>query len=252
MGFSLSNRALDFLNRCPRVVRSLLAQHCLLCGAKSGASLLCAECEAALPWLPVQRCRMCALPVSGGTVCGACLAAPPRYDRVSAVFAYRFPVDGLIHALKYGANLVVARLLGEMLARTVAPETVDLVIPMPLSVQRLRERGFNQALEIARYVAPAAKAGRLCHDIVQRPVHTAAQASLPWKARARNVRGAFVCTEDLSGLRIAIVDDVVTTGATLNELAKTLRRAGAAEVRGWTVARALKQAQASAVSWNDV
>jgi ComF family protein len=251
MGFSLSNRALDLLNRCPRVVRSLLAQHCLLCGAGSGTSLLCAGCEAALPWLPVQRCRVCAIPVSSATLCGACLATPPRYDRVSAVLVYRYPVDCLVHALKYGANLAVARLLGEMLARTVAPETVDLVIPMPLSVQRLRERGFNQALEIARYVAPAAK-GRLCHDIVQRPVHTAAQASLPWKARAGNVRGAFVCTEDLSGLRVAIVDDVMTTGATLNELAKTLRRAGAAEVRGWTVARALKQAQASAVSWNNV
>jgi ComF family protein len=240
MGFSLSNRAQDFLNRCPRLVRSLLAQHCLLCSAGSGTSLLCEGCAGALPWLASQRCRVCALPVSGSTVCGACLAAPPRYDRVSAVFAYRFPVDGLIHALKYGDNLVVARLLGESLARTVAAEAVDLIVPMPLSIQRLRERGFNQALEIARHVARTGT-GRLCTDLVQRPVDTAAQASLPWKARARNVRGAFVCTEDLRGLRIAIVDDVMTTGATLNELAKTLRRAGAAEIQGWIVARALRQ-----------
>ena len=240
MGFCLSNRALDLLNRCPQFVRKLLAQHCLLCAAGSGAALLCPECEAALPWLPVQRCRVCAIPVSGGTVCGACLAAPPCYDRVSAVFAYRFPVDALIQALKYGDHLAVARLLGESLAQAVGPEPVDLVIPMPLSAQRLRERGFNQALEIARYLGPTVK-GRLCYDLVQRPVHTTAQASLPWKARAGNVRGAFVCTEDLSGMRVAIVDDVMTTGATLNELSKILRRAGAVEIRGWIVARALKQ-----------
>jgi len=247
MGFSLSNRAQDLLNRCPQFVRRLLTQHCLLCAAGSGTALLCAECEAALPWLPDERCRVCAIPVFGGTVCGECLAAPPSYDRVSAVFAYRFPVDALIQALKYGDHLAVARLLGESLVRTVASEVVDLIIPMPLSVQRLRERGFNQALEIARYVAPAVE-GRLCHDLVQRPVHTAAQASLPWKARARNVRGAFVCTEDLSGLRIAVIDDVMTTGATLNELAKVLRRAGAVEVRGWIVARALKHSSPIAVS----
>ncbi|MGQ0748926.1 MAG: ComF family protein [Betaproteobacteria bacterium] len=232
-------------------MRSLLAQHCLLCSAGSGTSLLCGGCKAALPWLARQRCQVCALPVSGGSVCGACLAAPPRYDRVCAAFVYRFPVNGLIQALKYGDNLAVARLLGESLARTVASEAVDLVIPMPLSVQRLRERGFNQALEIARYVVAAVN-GRLCHDLVQRPVHTAAQASLPWRARARNVRGAFVCTEDLGGLRIAIVDDVMTTGATLNELAKTLRRAGAAEVRGWIVARALKQTSPIGVSLSSV
>lgn len=218
-------------------MRRLLPQCCLLCGAGSGTALLCAACDAALPRLPPQRCRVCAIPVWGAGICGTCLNAPPHYHRVSAVFVYGFPVDGLIHALKYGSNLPVARLFGEGLARFVASEQVDLIVPMPLSVPRLRERGFNQALEIARYLALDAP---LALDVAQRPVDTAAQATLPWKERARNVRGAFVCTEDLSGMRVAIVDDVMTTGATLDELAKTLRRAGAVQVQGWVVARALK------------
>ena len=241
MGYSLSNRARAFLNQCPEFARQLLPQCCLLCGAGSGTALLCSACDAALPRLPPQRCRICAIPAWGAGICGACLSAPPHYDRVSAVFIYGFPVDGLIHALKYGNNLPVARLFGETLAHFIVSERVDLIIPMPLSVPRLRERGFNQALEIARYLAPALDTP-LALDVAQRPVDTAAQASLPWKERARNIRGAFVCTEDLNGMRVAIVDDVMTTGATLNELAKTLRRAGAAEVRGWVVARALKHA----------
>lgn len=234
----MSNFVQGLLNRCPRIVRSLLPQCCLLCGARSGPSLLCVKCDASLPRLPAERCPSCALPVCETAICGACLRAPPGYDRVSAVFAYSYPLDGLIHALKYGRNLTVARLLGEALAETTASERVDMIVPMPLSIQRLRERGFNQALEIARHVAPPGVPVSL--DAAQRLVDTAAQASLPWKERARNVRGAFLCTEDLAGASIAVVDDVMTTGATLNELAKTLRRAGAAEVRGWIVARALK------------
>lgn len=175
-------------------------------------------------------------------MCGTCLDRPPRFDRVSAVFAYAFPVDALVHALKYGGQLAVAGILGRALGKAVASEHVDLIVPMPLSVHRLRARGFNQAYEIARSVArltgiPIGAA------ICRRVIDTDPQAALPWKERAKNVRGAFVCDADLSGRKVAVIDDVMTTGATLDELAKNLRRAGALEVRGWVVARALKQDQ---------
>lgn len=247
MGHLLSNFRDGFLNYCSNIVQGALPQSCLLCGAGSGPALLCAACDAELPRLPQARCRVCALPIASAEVCGACLDRPPRFDRVSAVFAYGFPLDALVHALKYGGKLAVAGLLGRALGNAVAKERVDLIVPMPISAQRLRARGFNQAHEIARSVGDATGipvAAGICRKVRD----TDPQAALPWKERARNVRGAFVCDADLNGRKVAVIDDVMTTGATLNELAKNLRRAGALEVRGWVVARALKQDQAFRVN----
>jgi ComF family protein len=242
MGFLLSNLGNGFLNHCLALGQRAWPQRCLLCGAASEPDLLCIACDAELPRLPPALCRVCALPITGAEICGACLNRPPHFDRVSAVFAYRFPSDALVHALKYGGNLAVARILGEALGRTVASERADLIVPMPLSAQRLRARGFNQAHEIARAVGRATGIP-VAAGICRRVIDTAAQAALPWKERARNVRGAFVCDADLSGRTVAVIDDVMTTGATLDEFAKNLRRAGALEVHGWVVARALKQDQ---------
>lgn len=177
------------------------------------------------------------MPLASGSLCGACLDRPPRFDRVSAAAAYRFPVDALIQAYKYGGRLALSRVLGELLAREVAPD-VDAIVPIPLAERRLAERGFNQALEIARVVA-AATGIPLIPDACRKTADTPPQAALPWKERARNVRRAFVCDARFEGERIAVVDDVLTTGATLNELARVLRRAGAGSVRGWVVARTL-------------
>lgn len=221
----------------PRFVRSLLPQSCQLCGAEDAAGPFCAPCLADLPWLPRDRCAVCALPLASGAVCGACLERPPRFDRVEAVFAYRFPVDALIVAYKYGGRLALARGLGELLAQSIARE-VDAIVAMPLAPARLARRGFNQAHEIARVVAAHAGIPLLasaCRKVADSPP----QAALPWKERAKNVRRAFVCDADLRGQRIAVVDDVLTTGATLNELARVLRKAGAIGVTGWVVARTL-------------
>jgi ComF family protein len=155
-------------------------------------------------------------------------------------FVYHFPIDALIQALKYGGRLVVARFLAGAMA-PLADEPIDVMVPMPLSGARVRERGFNQAQEIARHVGRMSGidvAPALCRRVRETPP----QAALPWKARASNVRGAFVCEADVSGLRIAVIDDVATTGATLNELSRVLKQAGAARVIGWCAARALKQA----------
>ena len=173
----------------------------------------------------------------GGAVCGACLDSPPRYARVVAAFSYGYPLDAVIRAYKYGGRVAHARLLGSALA-AVATRDADAIVAMPLAPARLAERGFNQALEIARVVARITGIPLLpfaCRKVVD----TAPQAQLPWKERAKNVRRAFVCDADLAGRRVAVVDDVLTTGATLNELARVLRKAGAAEVAGWVVARTL-------------
>ena len=215
------------------VTRAALAPECLLCGARSGEAMLCDACAAALPTLP-PSCPICALPSPAAEPCGACLSRPPAFDATVAVWPYEYPVDRLIHSLKYQGDLPVARLLGAALARRVAGRRVDVVAPMPLARERLTARGFNQALEIAR-----AAALRSVIDIadIARVRDTARQTELPSGERARNVRGAFACGRALRGRRVAIVDDVMTTGATLAELAGTLKRAGAEWVENWVIAR---------------
>jgi ComF family protein len=211
-----------------------------LCGAAINERPLCAACAADLPRLPHPRCAVCAVPLASGSVCGACLQNPPHFAAVKAAFVYRFPVDALIHAFKYGGNLAVAAVLAPALAEAIGPERADLMIPMPLAAGRLASRGFNQAQELARILerfTGIPVAAGICRKVLE----TAPQASLPWKERAKNVRSAFVCGEKLEGLRVAVVDDVMTSGASLNELAKCLRRAGAIEVHGWLVARALRR-----------
>ena len=122
----------------------------------------------------------------------------------------------------------------------VAQELVDLIIPLPLHGERLRERGFNQALELARPIARHLRCP-IATTVCQRIRHTAAQADLPWKERAKNMRGAFHCSDDLSGQRILLVDDVMTTGATLDECARTLKLHGATSVTLAVVARTLRE-----------
>ena len=234
---TLSNTFPRILNSCLSRARRLLPQSCLLCGADESHGPYCEPCRTDLPWLARDRCRVCALPLASSAVCGSCLDRPPHFDGVEAAFSYSFPVNALIPALKYGGRLALAHGLGEQLASAITRE-VDVIVPMPLAPARLAERGFNQALEIARIVATLTGVP-LLRDACRKVANTPPQASLPWGERAKNVRRAFVCEAEVAGARIAVVDDVLTTGATLNELARVLRRAGAVEVVGWVVARTL-------------
>ena len=227
----------QILNKCLQFGRALMPQSCQLCGAASAAQPLCSACLAELPWLSRSRCEVCAVTLPTGRVCGACLDTPPRFEKIEAVFGYRYPVDTLVRVYKYHGRLALARVLGEMLAREVTSD-VDVIVPTPLAARRLAERGYNQALEIARVIA-AATGVRLLPNVCRKTVDTPPQASLPWKERARNVRRTFVCDAEFDGERVAVVDDVLTTGSTLNELARVLRKAGASSVRGWVIARAL-------------
>ena len=196
---------------------------CFLCRGAAGG-VLCAACDADLPRLAGSTCPCCALPAQEGALCGRCLARPPAFDATVAALAYAFPADVLVRALKFHGELALAPLLGQMLvARLPRGVRVDFLLPMPLSAARLRERGFNQALEIARQVA-AATGCPLTPLLAERSRDTPPQLGLPLTERARNVRGAFRCTRDLARAEVAVLDDVMTTGATLEELAGTLKR----------------------------
>jgi ComF family protein len=217
-------------NTCVRNVQAWAGEDCLLCGAETAPELLCPACIAELPALP-RSCPRCALPSPAGAVCGSCLNHPPHFDATLALWRYEFPCDGLVQALKYRARLALAGFFARSLAARTMPE-VDLIVPMPLHPKRLAERGFNQALEIARHLGrPIAPRG------VLRVKHTPPQTELPYEERAKNVRGAFLCKLDLSGASVAVLDDVMTTGATLNELARALKRAGATRVENFVIAR---------------
>ncbi len=221
-------------NTCVRNVQAWAGEDCLLCGGKSGPELLCAACIAELPALP-RSCPRCALPSPAGALCGSCLNHPPHFDATLALWRYEFPCDGLVQALKYRARLALAGFFARSLASRTIPEA-DLIVPMPLHPRRLAERGFNQALEIARHLGrPIAPRG------VLRVKHTPPQTELPYEERAKNVRGAFLCKLDLSGASVAVLDDVMTTGATLNELARALKRAGAARVENLVIARTVSR-----------
>lgn len=217
-----------------RLARTLFGGACFLCRGGADAEVLCPPCLEELPRLGAECCPRCALASPGGALCGRCLADPPRYDATVAALAYAFAGDVLVNALKFGGELALAPLLGRLLgARVRAAEPVDLVVPVPLSAARLRARGYNQALEIARGL----EGRRLDPHACARERDTSPQAELPLAARRRNVRGAFRCRRDLGGASVAIVDDVMTTGATLDELAAALKRAGAERVVNWVVAR---------------
>ncbi len=230
-------------------------QDCYLCGSTTPRPV-CAQCVIALPTLPAGLCPGCALPGAAGLTCGRCLSNPPHYDATIAAFAYADPLDQALQAFKYHHALGLSRFLAALLdgaidtadaATTAAsraagrPRPVDLIVPMPLSRDRLAERGFNQALELARPIATRRRI-RLDAGVATRTRNTPPQAALPWKERARNIKGVFACNAALDGLHLAVVDDVMTTGATLDELARVLKAAGAVRVTNWVVARTLPHA----------
>jgi ComF family protein len=239
-----ASRLLAQLRRAAQVA---LPQACALCAGPSRAGLVCPGCARDLPRLP-PACAVCALPAAGVDVCARCLAAPPPFAATVAAFPYRFPVDRLLHRLKYGGHLAYADWLGARLADAVAgglPARMHAAVPdcavaLPLSPSRQRERGFNQAREIARRCARELEVPLA--EPLARSGPSLPQAGQPLRERIANVRGAFSCRACLAGASVALIDDVMTTGATLADAASALRRAGADRVECWVVARTLPPA----------
>ncbi|MDD5295616.1 MAG: ComF family protein [Rhodocyclaceae bacterium] len=245
-----------FARLARRLVALLLPQDCLVCGAPIRAGTgrdwpVCTACAAALPRLSPERCPVCALPTPDGLACGHCQSRPPAFDATLAPFVYGFPMDRLIQALKYRHRLALSAWFGyqmvEELEKAQAAHSLDIpadvILPMPLHPRRLADRGFNQALELARPLAHLTGLP-LSRDGVERTLNAPPQASLPWQARRKNIRGAFLCREDFSGRHVLVVDDVMTTGSTLEELAGCLKGRGATRVTNLVLARALPQGMA--------
>lgn len=217
------------------LLHDALPQLCALCSAPCGRRLLCAACEQALPRLG-PACPQCALPAIAGEPCAQCLRRPPPWAQALAAFAYAYPLDRLVHAFKYRGALAYAPLFVEALARQVR-QRPDAVVAVPLGARRQRERGYNQALEIARPLAR--DLGLPLQAALARSRDTRPLAGLSWQLRGASVRGAFVAVAPVRGVSVALVDDVLTTGATLRAATLALLAAGAARVDVWVVARTL-------------
>ena len=225
-----------------RAAERLWPTVCVLCRARGQSGLdLCPGCEADLPWNGCA-CVRCAAPLYARVDerCGACLRRPPFMHSACAAFRYAYPIDRLVQGLKYRREASYARVLGALLARRLVARAApppQALIPMPLSPQRYRARGFNQSYELALPVALALRVP-IRADLVVRERETQEQAGLGAAERRRNVRGAFALLRPLELQHVAIIDDVMTTGSTANEVAKVLRRGGATNVEAWCVARA--------------
>lgn len=233
------------LSRLPAV----LPCSCALCGGH-GDEALCDECHAQFFSQQPHRCARCALPLpeSSASVCGACLKQPPAFDATIVAADYAAPVDQLVLALKFGGRLELAPLLARMLKNATPQMRADalpaLLTAVPLGPQRLAERGFNQALEIARPLARML-GSRIDAQLAVRAHDTHPQSLLHPDERHKNIRNAFLVTGDaidrVRGMHVGVVDDVMTTGETLNELAATLKRFGAARVTNFVLARTLQK-----------
>ena len=209
----------------------------------------CAPCQQSLPFLNPSGCPQCAIEDTGGHLCGVCIAHPPKFDATIAAFRYQFPLDRLVQDYKFNANFALLELFATALADRMidAGNVPEVIVPVPLSRQRIASRGFNQAALLADAVAQklnASQGVRVEKTWLEKVRDTPAQAGLPLEARRRNIRDAFTLSASGAAalkaqpnLKIALLDDVITTGATLSEAAKVLKNAGAVHVTAIVVAR---------------
>lgn len=238
-----------------RLQQMLLPPRCVACGGRGQVHRsesttaildLIDLCESCLAQLPVNRiaCRLCALPLSGtqsGLICGHCLKRPPPYQAGWCAFEYIYPVTHLIRRLKYGGALAPSRVLGELLAHYLRTHRIDpwpeCFIPVPLHMRRYRERGYNQVIELGRHLEQALPI-RMRTDLVTRIRHTPEQAGLAQRARKKNLHRAFATTTVALPRHVAVLDDVITTASTVNELGAVLKRGGVESIEVWGLARA--------------
>ena len=224
---------------------SLLSKQCLLClGSTNNKHLLCSSCEKDLPENK-SHCVICAVPLAAtqtnhsSLVCGKCQKNPPFYTTSLVPHIYASPLKQLISNLKFQGNLTYTPLLAQGFVQSVSHRINNLpecIIPVPLHSQRLRERGFNQALELARIIAGQLNIP-LDYSLCQRDKATPFQSGLSAKQRKKNLKNAFSVTKTHSYKHVAIFDDVVTTGTTVNELAKQLKQSGVETIEVWAIAR---------------
>src|SRR3989338_2298769 len=222
------------------MINWILPHTCILCHRKNDQQIdLCLDCENELPFI-TNACHACGTPLPTNTqICGQCIQQPPPYNNAFALFTYHPPITKLIYDLKFNRKLVNAKILGDLMAKYLKFENKpDYIIPVPLHHKRLRERGFNQALEIAR---PIAKKFNIPLNIksCKRIKHTHAQAMLPKNERKKNIKNAFIMDPNFQTKHVVILDDVVTTGQTVLELTHALQKNGVQKIEIWCCAKAI-------------
>lgn len=207
---------------------------------------LCLPCQKALPWLK-NACPRCAFPLTETNdkhaLCGDCLKNSPQYSRTIALFSYQFPIDHLISGLKFANKLIYCQILGNIMAETITnyyqnKPLPEIIIPIPLHVQRLKERGYNQALELAKPIAKKLQIGLDRYSFI-RIKTTKAQALISAKQRKQNIKNAFLPRKTINYKYVAIIDDVVTTGNTVREFSNILIANGIQKIDIWCCARTI-------------
>lgn len=212
---------------------------CSLCGTMSQYRAICSSCIQDLPLLGAA-CPRCALPISKSYLCGQCLRHPPEQDSSFSLFRYHDPIDHLIADFKYHDKLYLSALFSQLMCEHLNNRRLpDLLIPIPLHPNRLRQRGYNQSLELAKALSKQLGIP-ICNNYLIRAIDTKSQASIPFKARKKNIQHAFALTQGKLPAHIALIDDVLTTGHTADAAAKLLRKAGAHRIEVWTIARTIR------------
>jgi ComF family protein len=223
-----------------KILNQLLPVSCGLCNSFTDSHRpLCRLCLNELPFLDTA-CETCALPLVSKSTCGRCQQHRPAYDQCQALFLYQLPISFLIQQFKFNRKLEYGCLFSSLMAEKLLslPEKPDVLIPVPLHSSRLRSRGFNQSWEITRQLSKITDIDA-SHKVCQRIKKTPLQTGLKASERKRNLKQAFSITTDVKDLHICVIDDVMTTGSTLQAIASALKAAGAARVSGMVVARAV-------------
>ena len=219
-----------------------LKSSCVLCGGITNEPIsLCKPCQRDLPRIQ-NACHQCGLPAveSQYNLCGQCVKVPPTIDYTHSVFYYEPPIDFLVGQLKFEEKLSCAAILGNLLAESIAQmdDLPDVIVPVPLYKKRLFKRGFNQSLEMARPVSKQLQIA-IETNLVSRTKSTRAQAKLNLAQRKKNIKGCFKVQQNHRYQHVVLVDDVITTGSTINELARILKQSGVKKVGVWSIARAI-------------
>jgi len=239
MDFSVNQNLLQKVDGIRKMLAwSLLPARCLLCNEPGMGDIdLCQACWEALPFNR-QACSRCALPMSApAAACAQCLKKTPAFFSTLAPMQYRASVSSLVPRFKFHQDLAAGRLLAEIFCRNSANFDIpDVLIPVPLHTARLRQRGFDQAFELTKMMAKS-KSIPMRTNLLYRQRHTRAQSDLDAMQRRKNCRGAFIASRKTMPSHIALIDDVMTTGTTVNECAKVLLGAGARRVDVWVLAR---------------
>ncbi|HET8710286.1 MAG TPA: ComF family protein [Spongiibacteraceae bacterium] len=223
------------MNRLTRFFH--VSRHCVFCGTTSPDDI-CVGCAAELPYIE-NCCQQCGIPMSHDSLCGDCLIAPPQFARCLAPLRYEVPISHLVGSFKYRGNFNHGRILSQLLIERLRQEstiTVDALIPVPLHWRRRWSRGFNQS-EIVADELSRAFGLQVQTRWLRRIRGGTPQQRLDADARQKNLRDAFACSHEIEGRHLAVIDDVVTTGATANAIARILRESGAASVQIWALAR---------------